>query len=448
MHFSIYQNNCYLENKHYLISKGDGNFVIIDYKNFPDKFMNTILKNNTESWKKKTALFLISQMFSIFGSSVVSYAVIWYITLETSSARVMTLSIITSFLPQIFISLFAGVWADRYNRKLIIMGSDLLSAGASLFLALSFISGDYSLKLIFLVNALRSIGSGIQTPAVSAILPQLVPEDKLVQINGINSSLSSVLMLVSPAVGGFLLATMGFSATLYVDVFTAVVAVIIIGFLKYEKIKRPQESIEGAAVSSTLSYMKEGFIYAKNNPLIKSLLVFYTLFFFLVTPAAFLTPIMVERSFGPEVWKLTANEVTWTLGSLIGGIIISVWGGFKNRLATMSLSCAGFGLTFTILGFATNIWVYLGIMFIAGIFMPMFATVETVLIQENVEEHMLGRVFSFIQIIISAVMPLGMLLFGPLGDAIRIEYIIIATGICLFILAPFILRIKENEKST
>ena len=86
--------------------------------------MSRFFNYESETWKQKTAIFLVSQMFSIFGSSIVSYAIIWHITLETSSAKVMTLSIITSFLPQIFISLFAGVWADRYNRKVIIMLSD------------------------------------------------------------------------------------------------------------------------------------------------------------------------------------------------------------------------------------------------------------------------------------------------------------------------------------
>ena len=406
--------------------------------------MSRFFNYESETWKQKTAIFLVSQMFSIFGSSIVSYAIIWHITLKTSSAKVMTLSIITSFLPQIFISLFAGVWADRYNRKVIIMLSDTMSALASLFLAIFLARGSYSLGMIFLVNAIRSIGTGIQLPAVSAILPQLVPEDKLTRVNGINSSLTSVLLIASPAAGGALLGTMGFAAALYVDVFTAFAAVLIMALLKYENMREKDDSAPGEE-ASTLAFMREGFEYIKNNPMIRDLLVFYMLFFFLVTPAAFLSPIMVERSFGPEVWKLTANEIVWTSGSILGGIIISVWGGFKNKLATMTLSSVGFGITFMMIGFAGNIWVYLVIMFISGIFMPLFATAETVLIQENVEEHMLGRVFSFVQIIISAVMPLGMLLFGPLGDAVKIEYIIMGTGICILMLSPFIMRIRKSE---
>lgn len=407
--------------------------------------MSEILKYDSQAWKKRTGIFIASQMFSIFGSSIVSYAIIWHITLETSSAKVMALSIITSFLPQIVISLFAGVWADRYNRKVIIMLSDLMSALASLFLVIFLAGGNFSLGMIFLVNAIRSIGTGIQLPAVSAILPQLVPKDKLTRVNGINSSLTSVLLIASPAAGGILLGTMGFASTLYVDVFSALVAILIMAALKYENVHQKKPSEADQAKVSTLAFMKEGFVYIKSNPLIRSLLVFYMLFFFLVTPVAFLSPLLVKRSFGSEVWKLTANEILWTAGSIIGGIIISLWGGFKNRLATMTLSCVGFGITLTLIGFASNIWAYLIIIFISGIFMPLFATAETVLIQENVAENMLGRVFSIVQIIISSVMPLGMLLFGPLGDAVKIEYIIMVTGICILIISPFIMRIGKSE---
>lgn len=407
--------------------------------------MSEILKYDSHAWKKRTGIFIASQMFSIFGSSIVSYAIIWHITLETSSAKVMALSIITSFLPQIVVSLFAGVWADRYNRKVIIMLSDLMSALASLFLVIFLAGGNFSLGMIFLVNAIRSVGTGIQLPAVSAILPQLVPQDKLTRVNGINSSLTSVLLIASPAAGGILLGTMGFASTLYVDVFTALVAILIMAALKYENVHQKSHSEADQEKVSTLAFMKEGFVYIKSNPLIRSLLVFYMLFFFLVTPVAFLSPILVKRSFGAEVWKLTANEIVWTAGSIIGGIIISLWGGFKNRLATMTLSCVGFGITLTLIGFASNIWAYLIIIFISGIFMPLFATAETVLIQENVAENMLGRVFSIVQIIISSVMPLGMLLFGPLGDAVKIEYIIMVTGICILIISPFIMRIGKSE---
>lgn len=393
-----------------------------------------------KGWQGKAAVFLFSQMISLFGSSVVGFAVIWYITIETSSARVMAIFTISSFLPQIIISLFAGVWADRYSRKMLIMVADSITAIASLILMIAIFSDNFSYTMLFVINAIRSIGYGIQTPAVAAILPQIVPEDKLTRVNGINTSLQSVLMLLSPAVGGFLLSTLGFGYTMMVDVVTGFSAVFILIFLKVRK-QKPIENPDTA-----LGEMAQGFNYIKNHTLIRNLLIFYMIFFFLVTPAAFLTPIMVGRSYGPEVWRLTANEMFWTLGSVVGGIIISMWGGFKNKLATMTLSSVGFGISFVMIGFITNFYGYLAALFVSGIFMPIFGTAETVLIQEYVDENMLGRVFSFVQIIISAVMPLGMLVFGPLGDMFRIESIMLWTGVLLIAISPFILRLDKERK--
>ncbi len=397
------------------------------------------MKHKTNNWQAKAAIFLTSQMVSMFGSSVVGYAVIWYITLETSSSWLMTVSILCSFLPQIVISLFAGVWADRYNRKLIIMLSDLFIAGSTLVLALLFLAGVRSLPIIFVVTALRSLGSGMQAPAVSAILPQIIPTDKLTRVNGLNNALSSALQLLSPAVGGVLLGTMGLGAAMFVDVISALLAVCILLFLKVEHQPREQ------AQQSALNQLRQGLRYTKSHPLLSRLLILFAVYFFFVTPAAFLTPVMIARSFGEEVWRLTANEMLWTAGSLLGGLIISAWGGFKNRLATFTLSCAGFGVTFALLGLATNFYVYLAVMFVSGIFMPIATTVETVLIQETVEEDMLGRVFSIVQIIITASMPLGMLLFGPLGDMVPIEWLLIASGSILVLISPFALLCDRSK---
>lgn len=395
-----------------------------------------------DNWKTKAIIFLSSQILSLFGSSVVSYAVVWYITLKTGSASLMTVSILAAFLPQIVISLFAGVWADRYNRKLLIISSDLLTGVSTLVLAIYFLMGHESITLIFIISAIRSVGSGIQTPAVGAILPQIVPMEKMTRINGINSALTSVMMLLSPAVAGIFFATLGFGYTLLLDVVTAALAVGILSFLKVRTYQRKVKEGDESLKEGTLSELKAGLFYTRNNKLISRILIFYAVFFFMVSPAAFLTPIMIARSFGAEVWRLTANEMIWTAGAIFGGIIVAWLGEFRDKIRILAISTISFGITFILLGLSTNFIFYLCVMFASGIFLPFFSTAETVLILENVEEHMLGRVYSIVQIIISAVMPLGMLLFGPLGDVISIESILIGTGICILLLTPFIWRTK------
>lgn len=145
---------------------------------------------NEYKWKSHIARFLSAQTISLLGSSIVQYAIIWYIiTLTTSSGKMITLSTLCGFLPQILISLFAGVWIDRYSRKGIVMITDCLIASATLILAIFFLTGHKNIELLLAVLAIRSAGTGIQTPAVNTIIPQVVPQKHLMQVNGINSSI-------------------------------------------------------------------------------------------------------------------------------------------------------------------------------------------------------------------------------------------------------------------
>ncbi|HYH04132.1 MAG TPA: MFS transporter, partial [Bacillota bacterium] len=119
-----------------------------------------------KNWNKNIILFITSQTISLFGSSLVQYAITWYITLKTQSGMMMTVAIICGFLPTFFLAPFAGVWADRYNRKVLIILSDTLIALTTLILAVLFWAGYEALWLLFAASALRALGTGIQTPAV------------------------------------------------------------------------------------------------------------------------------------------------------------------------------------------------------------------------------------------------------------------------------------------
>jgi len=392
-----------------------------------------------KNWTKNIILFLVSQTISLFGSSLVQYAIMWYITLKTQSGIMMTISIICGFLPTFFISPFAGVWADRYNRKILIILSDSMIAIATLVLAILFLMGYNALWLLFVISAIRALGSGIQTPAIGAILPQLVPEDKLIKVNSINGTVQSLVFLASPMLSGALLSMASIEVILFIDVITAIIGVsTLLLFVKvpdHSKVSEKQST-------SYLSDFSKGLEYIKSHAYVKKFFFFCAFFFFLATPVAFLTPLLVTRSYGIEVWKLIANEITFSVGMIIGGIVMSVWGGFKNKVYTMTLSSIVMGICTFALGVIPVFWIYLFFMVVFGIAMPMFNTPSTVLLQEKVDENYIGRVFGVYGMISSAVMPLGMLIFGPLSDIIKIEWLLVGTGIFIFILSLFMLGNK------
>lgn len=372
-------------------------------------------------------LFLISQNLSIFGSTVVGYAIIWHVTLKTSSGTWMMGVTLATMVPHLLISLYSGVWADRYSRKLLIMLSDGFIALVTFGLFIAFRMGFQHLELLLFVSVIRSLGSGVQGPAVNAIFPQLVDKEHLTRIQGINQSIRSVLLLLAPAVGGLVLTVMNLSWAFMLDVVTAALAIAIFSFIKVSRIERRKE------LFTMRKDMKEGLTYTFGNPVLRSLVIYYALAYFLVTPAAILTPLLVERSFGPEIWKLTGNEISWTVGSLVGGLFVSLKGQFKDKVQTIALTLVGFGVGFTLLGVARPFSVYLAVMGFVGLFMPILATAETVLIQEIVPANKMGRVFSIVELLSGFSIPLGILIYGPLADIVSIESLLIVSGILLIL---------------
>ncbi|MBI9094081.1 MAG: MFS transporter [Sphaerochaeta sp.] len=376
----------------------------------------------SELFSLRIVLFMISQNLSLFGSSVVGFGIIWYITIETSSGLWLMFATLANMVPHLFISLYSGVWADRYPKKYLIMISDGFIALVTFVLFVLFRLGFQYLWLLLLVSVIRSLGTGVQGPAVSAILPQLVPQEYLTRIQGINQSISSVLFMLAPAVGGMVLGLMDLSWTFLLDVVTATLALSIFVFIKVDPIKRAKKD------TPVVHAMFEGLRYTFGNPVLRSLMIYYSFAFFLLTPAAILTPLLVERSFGSEVWRLTVNEVSWTVGNLIGGILVSLRGHFNDKVKAIALSLVALGIGFALLGLAPFFSLYLLIMTLVGIFMPILTTAETVMIQKITPSNKMGRVFSIVQVLSGSTIPLGMLIYGPLADRVSIESLLIVSG--------------------
>jgi DHA3 family macrolide efflux protein-like MFS transporter len=380
----------------------------------------------------------VSQNISLFGSSVVGFAILWHVTIVTSSGAWIMLTTICSSLPQVLMSLFGGVLADRYNRKHLIMLADGFIALSTLVLAVAFLGGIRRLELLLAVSAVRSLGAGIQTPAVSAIYPQLVPSEKLTKVQGLNQTLNSISMLLSPAAGGMILSVTGIVGTLFVDVATAALAIAVMARISVKSIRQAHGS---ATVWQDIFY---GISYTFRHMRLRRLIICSLFSFFLVTPAAVLTQLMVERTFGAEIWRLTANEIVWTIGSMIGGVFVSLKGHFQRKAQAIGLSLVGLGSMFGLLGVATNFMAYLAFMGIAGCFMPLLATAQTVYIQEITEPDVLGRVFSLVQLISSSAMPIAILFFGPLADIVRVEYILLVSGALLALTGITYCRVEKR----
>jgi DHA3 family macrolide efflux protein-like MFS transporter len=377
------------------------------------------------SWKRTTAIFLTSQALSLFGTALVQYALMWHITLTTKSGVLMTVYILCGFVPAFLVSPFAGVWADRLDRKRLLMISDGSIALVTLLLALVLQTGGQSLTLIMITAAVRAVGQAIQMPAVGAFLPQFVPADQLTRVNGLSSTIQSATFFGAPVLAGFLMSVWPLQWVFLLDVCTAAVAIGLLAFFVHVP---PHERAAGPVTVSYFDDLRAGFAYIRGHAFFVAYFMFVGVLLVLIAPAAFLTPLQVTRSFGSEVWRLTAIEMVFSVGMMIGGAVISSWGGFSNRVHTMFLATAIMGSCTLLLGFMPNFWVYLVPMGVFGVALPFYNTAAMVLVQEQSEPEMLGRVMGVFSMLQTSMMPLGMLLFGPLAEVVRIEWLLVGTG--------------------
>ncbi|REK76791.1 MFS transporter [Paenibacillus paeoniae] len=402
--------------------------------------MSQTEESQQKHWKRNIILFLSSQTLSLFGSALVQYAIMWYITLTTQSGIMMTLYIICGFVPTFVLSPFAGVWADRFNRKYLIMLADGGIALVTLILAITFMLGYEGMWLFFVIAAVRALGAGIQAPAVGAILPQIVPQDQLTRVNGINGSLQAVIMFIAPIVSAALLTMASIEAILFIDVVTAAIAILTLFF--FLKIPLHKKAAD-AQQTGYLEDFKQGLRYINEHAFLKSFFIFFAFFFVLMAPGAFLTPLQVTRTFGDGVWRLTAIEIAFSIGMMAGGGLIASWGGFKNKVYTMTLASLVMAACTVALGLSPVFWIYLAFMAVFGIAIPLFNTPTTVMLQEKVDPNYMGRIFGVFGMISTSMMPLGMLIFGPLADVVQIEWLLIGTGLLMLILTAFFVGNKR-----
>ena len=385
------------------------------------------LKPQSESmpgWKKKVTVFLVGQTITTFGSLLVQYALLWHLTLTTKSGVVLALAAVFGFLPQAIVSIFAGVWADRVNRKVMIILSDSTIALATLGLAFFMLSGVDDLWLVFLVMAVRSVGAGIQMPAISALIPQIVPTDKLMRVNGINSSVQSSLLIIGPVAAAGIYSTVSLAAILFVDVVTAVIGLTLLATIAVPTLSR-------AASNDKPSYftdLKEGLNYIFSHDLVRWVMVIYSIVFLLVVAPSNLSPLMLVRTFGGDVWLLTVLELSFGIGMVAGGALMAIFASKMDRLGLMVGTSILFGVLAVVMGFTTNLILFYSLFFLIGLAVPAFSTSSMTLLQETVEPERQGRVFGFVGIVMAVAMPLGMAVLGPLADIVSVEILLIATG--------------------
>ena len=381
-----------------------------------------------DRWKANVALFLTGQTVSLFGSMIVQYAVMWYITFQTGSGVAIALYALAAFLPQGLISIFGGVLADRMNRRVLIMLADGTIAAVTLVLAVLMANGVTDLWIIMLAVAARSVGAGFQTPAVSAIVPQLVPGDQLMRVNGIFQTIQSGMALIAPAAAGAVFGLFGIVPVFFIDVVTAVIGIGLLFFVTVPTL--------ASIAEKTTSYREdlvEGMRYIWHHAIVRWLLLVFAIIFLLTVAPSFVTPLLIAREYGNDVALVTILELAFSIGMLGGGVLVSTLLAKRSRMGLILVSTFGFAAFSVGLGLSPNLWFFYGFMFGIGLLVPLFSTPFMTLIQETVPADKHGRVFSYVGIVMALATPVGMSIFGPLADVISVQSLLVVAGIVMAI---------------
>ncbi|KAB7789037.1 MFS transporter [Bifidobacterium leontopitheci] len=404
------------------------------------------------TWWRRVALLLTGQTFSLLGSSVVQYAIFWHLVMQSDSGSVMASAMILTCLPQAVVSMVGGIWADRGNRKLLIILPDAVIACLTVLLAAAFATGWANLSLIMLVLALRSAGGGVQIPAVQAFIPQITPQAKLMRVNAVNGTLQSANQIAAPALAAALIAILPLWAILFVDVTTAVIG---IGFTLCIRVHRAaharpddgesavRSTAERGTVAGVIRDLREGFAYAWRFRRIRSIILGNALVCFVNVAPMNLTLLLINRAYrhdsldlGFAVFtstsdKLAANELAWSIGMILGGLLLSSIGAKRIRdcLRAVAVGFVLIGVTTAGLGLAPTLLAFLIVDFLTGLATPLAASPAFTLLQQEAAEDMQGRVFGLLNAFSTFGTPLGMMVFGPLADMVDVRLIFIAGGV-------------------
>ena len=397
---------------------------------------------NPSRWKRLFFPIWTGQAFSLLGSRLVQFALAWWLTESTGSATVLSTAFLMAYLPQVFVSPFAGALVDRWNRRWVLIVADGSIALATVVLAVLFATGAIRPWHVYAAMFVRSVGGAFHWPAMEASTPLMVPEKHLTRVAGLNRTLFGAAMIAAPPLGALLLELLPIQGVLAIDVVGAALA---IAPLLVIAIPQPgRRTRDGEVRTTVLGRLAEGLRFAWSWPGMLMLLAALAVMNFVVNPAFALMPIYVLRVLDGGAIQLGALQGTMGIGAILGGLLLGVWGGFKRKIVTALLAVAIMGFAIIAMGVAPHGWIFLvgGALFVCGSMESVAVGAFTATLQASVPHRMQGRVFSLMGSASQVAVPLGLLLAGPLTDRFGIQIWFVIGGIAYLIagLGSFLVR--------
>ncbi len=356
----------------------------------------------------------VGQLVSVLSTNMTAFALTIWVFEETGSATALGLMQVFFITPYLLITPFAGVMVDRYNRKLMMMVSDLVAGLATISILVLQLTGHLQVWQLYAAAVFQGLGNAFQWPAYSATISLMVPKEKYGRANGMMSLIDSGPGVLAPLMAGALLPLIGLTGILSLDVITFILAITILLFVF---IPQPPRTAEGAVSQENM--FKEatfGFKYIFARP---SLLGLQLVFFFgnLCMGIAFtvLAPMILLRT-GNNTVSLGLVQSAGAIGGVVGGIAMSLWGGFKRRVHGVLAGWMIASFFASLIGFSVWLPVWIGAMALSSLFNPLINGSNQAIWQSKVSPDMQGRVFSARTLIAWLPNPISPLIAGLLAD--------------------------------
>jgi DHA3 family macrolide efflux protein-like MFS transporter len=404
-------------------------------------------------WKVPFFTIWSGQALSLLGSQLVQFALIWHLTVETGSATVLATASLVGLVPHVLLGPIVGTLVDRWNRRVIMIIADSIIALATIVLAVLFATDGVQIWHIYVLMFIRSLAGGFHGNSMMASTSLMVPKEHLTRIQGINQMLNGGLNILSAPLGALLLELLPMQGILAIDVTTAVIAVVALFFIA---IPQP-ERIEGGQLKNSdkptiWQDFASGLRYVLNWPGLLIIASMAILINFLLTPAFSLLPLLVKDYFGGDAVQLSWVNSTFGIGVILGGLLLSIWGGFKHKIMTSMLGLAGMGTGTLLMSQVPPTGIYIAIVaaLIVGIMQPITNGPIHAVMQSTIAPDMQARVFSLLGSAASGMSPIGLMIAGPISDKFGIQtWFFLGGSICLLMAGAgfFIPALKNMESS-
>lgn len=383
------------------------------------------------NWKKVFGVIWTGQFFSLLTSSLVNFAVVIWLSVETGSAETLAWASIAALLPQAVLGPFTGVFIDRWNRKRVMMLADSFIAFCTLVLAVLFWLDVAAMWHIFVLLGLRSVGSAFHMPAMQASVPMLAPADQLTRIAGINQMITSVSQIAGPALGAMFIMIWDIEYVLMFDVAGALIAV---SSLFFVHIPDPERS--GTKARGVLREIKEGAMTVLQNRGLSLVFLYSILVTFFLMPVSVLFPLMTLQYFNGTEFQAGFIEAIWSVGALAGGAIMGARVYRVNRVALVNWMYLVCGATFLLSGLLPpGVFVWFAVLTtIAGVSGAVYNSAFTGLVQTRVEPSALGRVFSMFYTFSLIPSMLGLVGIGFFADGLGLTVSFITCGAVIILI--------------